>query len=214
MAMKISKATLGRLPVYLQYLRNQIGKEYISAAAIAKELSLGEVQVRKDLAASCGGGRPKVGYRTEKLKRSLEEILGTDKAVPVVIIGAGRLGQALLGYSGFAEYGLEILAAFDTDESKTRLFIGGKPVLPVSEFSRFCGENHVQIAALTVPAASAQEASDLAVGAGIRAVWNFAPYRISVPEGITVQQENLALSLAHLSVTASVSALESMDKSW
>lgn len=213
MAMKISKATLGRLPVYLQFLRDRSGREYISAAAIAKGLRLGEVQVRKDLAASCGGGRPKVGYRTEELKQSLEEILGTHETTPVVIIGAGRLGQALLGYNGFAEYGLEILAAFDTDESKMLVRVGGKPVLPVSEFGRFCSENHVQIAALTVPAASAQEAADLAVSAGIRAVWNFAPYRVRVPDGIVVRQENLALSLAHLNVTASVSALESTDKS-
>ena len=213
MTAKISKATLGRLPAYLQFLRDQNGTEYISAAAIAKGLRLGEVQVRKDLAASCGGGRPKVGYRTEELKQSLEEILGTHEAIPVVIIGAGRLGQALLGYNGFAEYGLEILAAFDTDESKTQLHVGGKPVLHVSEFGRFCEENHVQIAALTVPAASAQTAADLAVRSGIRAVWNFAPYRISVPEGTVLQQENLALSLAHLNVTASVAAMEGNDNS-
>ncbi len=208
---RISKATLGRLPLYLQFLRSHAESEMISATRIAKGLGLGEILVRKDLASACGGGRPRGGFRTADLIRSLEKMLGSGEKTPVVIIGAGRLGQALLGYNGFGEYGLEIIAGFDIEPTKIGTFSSGKPILDDCELKEFCGRNHVRIAALTVPAEAAQRAADLAVSADIRAIWNFAPQSICVPDGVLVRQENLALSLAHLGAASAVTRGEKQN---
>ena len=113
---EISRATMGRLPGYLNYLRS-LSKEtrFISSTAIAKELELGEVQVRKDLSAVCGAGKPKVGYDVSALAESLETTLGTHSKGEAIIVGAGKLGLALLGFGGFSEYGIKISRAFDND---------------------------------------------------------------------------------------------------
>ena len=112
---EISKAGLKRLPGYVAYLRSlpDDGSPYISATALANALGMGEVQVRKDLAMVSDGGRPKIGYLRESLIEDIEQFLGYDNTTDAVLIGAGKLGQALLGYSGFDAYGLNILAAFD-----------------------------------------------------------------------------------------------------
>ncbi|MDO5138700.1 MAG: redox-sensing transcriptional repressor Rex [Oscillospiraceae bacterium] len=198
----IRRATLGRLPMYLQYILENVDSPTISASKIARDLGLGEVQVRKDLSMICDAGKPKVGYETDVLRGCIESILGTHDLTPVVIIGAGRLGQALLGYNGFLEFGLNIIAGFDNDPEKCGTEVFGKKIYPLNEFKDYCTENSVTIAALTVPAGEAQKVADFAVDNGITAIWNFAPYKISVPDGICVKQENLALSLAHLNISA------------
>ena len=149
----VSKATLGRLPCYLQHLRAILknNDEYVSATTIAKELSLGEVQVRKDLNSISGAGRPKIGYAVKDLIESIENALGYSNLAKAIIVGAGKLGQALLNFEGFGEYGVEISAAFD-----------------------IVAKNN------------------------IKAIWNFTPKKLNVPKDVLVQQENLALSLAHL----------------
>ena len=119
MAVKeISKATVKRLPTYLSYLKNmpEDAPAHISATALAAALNMGEVQVRKDLALISDGGRPKIGYLRESLIRDLEDFLGYSNTNDAVLVGAGKLGRALLGYGGFAEYGLNIVAAFDSDD--------------------------------------------------------------------------------------------------
>ena len=125
------KATLGRLPMYLQYLKGLDTNEYpnVSATIIAKALGLGEVQVRKDLSAVSGAGRPKLGYKTSALIKRLEDVLGQNNISKAIIVGAGKLGNALLEYNGFVNYGLEISAAFDIDESKVGNTEFGKPIL-------------------------------------------------------------------------------------
>lgn len=109
----LPRATIGRIPIYVRYLKdlqkNEPQTENISATALARALGLGEVQVRKDLSALCGAGRPKTGYRIDTLLRSLSAFLSPDKNAGVVLVGAGKLGRALLDYGGFAEYGLDIL---------------------------------------------------------------------------------------------------------
>ena len=128
MSLIITKATLGRLPVYLDFLKKQ-NTEYISSTQIAKELELGEVLVRKDLNSVCGLGKPKVGYDREKLIESILNTLGVDKNISAVIAGAGKLGSALLGYNGFSEYGVNIKAAFDNDPKKiNHTFANGKRI--------------------------------------------------------------------------------------
>ncbi len=197
----ISKSVLKRLPTYLSYLKalGPDAPEHISATTLAAALGMGEVQVRKDLALVSDGGRPKVGYRREQLMEDLEQFLGYDNTNDAVLIGAGKLGRALMGYSGFSEYGLNIVAAFDTNPAAVGTDDSGKPVLPVSELEHVCAERHVLIGIITVPAAHAQQAADLLVANGIKAIWNFAPAHLDVPDDILVQTQNMASSLAVLS---------------
>lgn len=197
----ISKAVLKRLPGYVSYLKS-IGPEgspYISATALAHALGMGEVQVRKDLALVSDGGRPKIGYLRESLIEDIEQFLGYDNTTDAVLIGAGKLGQALLGYSGFEAYGLNILAAFDVNPALDKTD-EGKPVYPISELEVFCKTNKVLMGIITVPAAHAQEVCDALIACGIKAIWNFAPIHLDVPDNILVQNENMATSLAVLSM--------------
>ena len=114
----VSRAALGRIPVYLKFLESlPQDVETVSATAIAKALGFGEVQVRKDLGAICGSGKPRIGYTVSNLKESLESLIDSRNG-KTVIVGAGKLGRALLDYGGFSDYGLDILAAFDTDVSQ------------------------------------------------------------------------------------------------
>ena len=195
----VSKATLGRLPNYLEYLRNLPPDKvpYISATAIAKHLGLGEVQVRKDLAAVSGAGKPKLGYVTAELVEKLEDCLGCNQLTSAVLVGAGKLGRALLQYDEFEKYGVKISAAFDSNERAISL--GSKTeILPMNQFEYFCKTKNIKLGIITVGEGSAQAVCDQMVKSGITAIWNFAPCKLNVPVGILLQNENLALSLAHL----------------
>ena len=198
---ELSKAVLKRLPGYLNYLKSLSDDNgvYISATALANALGMGEVQVRKDLAAVSSGGKPKVGYHRESLIDDIEQFLGYDNTHHAVLVGAGKLGLALLGYSGFDAYGLQILAAFDADPA-IEMTDSGKNVYPMDKLDAFCRANKVRMGIITVPAAYAQEVCDQMIAAGIKAIWNFAPTHLDVPEHILVQNENMATSLAVLSM--------------
>ena len=194
---EISKAVLKRLPGYLSYLKG-LDMQNISATYIASALNMGEVQVRKDLAAVSDGGRPKVGYDRVALMEDISKFLGYDNTTDAILIGAGKLGQALLGYSGFEEYGLNILAAFDAVPMAPEA--EGKPILPMTELENFCRTHNVLMGIITVPAVAAQQVCDQLIDSGIKAVWNFAPTHLEVPANILVQNENMATSLAVLSM--------------
>lgn len=197
---EVSKAAIGRMPVYLKYLKSlpKNSCKNISATTIAKELNFGEVQVRKDLSSVSGAGKPKIGYDVSELIKSIESFLKYDNPSRVVIIGAGKLGRAILDYGGFSDYGLEISAAFDNALEKFEKSAKGKPIYPVSEFERYCKDNSVKIAVITVPCKNAQEACDMAVKNNVCAIWNFTEQKLKVPSNIAVQYENIALSLANL----------------
>lgn len=202
----VARATLGRLPLYLQYLKSlpRDGNPTVSATIIAKALGLGEVQVRKDLSSVSGEGKPKIGYVTAELIDKLESFLRLNDKSCAVIVGAGRLGKALLGYGGFADYGLEIVAAFDSDSEKIGGSVSNKTILPVEQLEAFCQSENVRIGIITVPEGGAQDICDRMVKCGIRAIWNFAPRTLTVPEGVLLRQENLALSLAYLNAQTRV----------
>jgi redox-sensing transcriptional repressor len=193
----IPKATLGRLPQYLEYLRSlpEI-RRTISATAIAKALSLGDVQVRKDLAVVSGAGKPKIGYETDKLITDIESHLGCERLTNAVLVGAGKLGRALLDYDGFDDFGVKIVAGFDCNE--TVLTKGTKDILPIRDIEVYCREHDVKLGIITVGQGSAQDVCDKLVKSGIKAIWNFAPVTLKVPNGVLLKQENLALSLAYL----------------
>lgn len=199
----ITKATLGRLPVYLKHLEslNPKDTDTISATAIARELGYGEIQVRKDLSSVSGIGRPKIGYLTKELLEALRAILCHSSSKSAVAVGAGRLGKALLEYEGFSAYGLTISAAFDIDKEKTGTSHAGKKILHSSELEDFIKKENIRIGIITVPESAAQSVCNDLVNYGIEAIWNFAPCTLSVPDNVILQQENLALSLAHLSLS-------------
>ena len=153
----VSLQTLRRLPVYLHYLRTvQDQCVNISATAIADKLGLNDVQVRKDLASVSGSGRPKTGYNTLELLQQLETYLGCGSSSTTVLIGAGNLGKALMAYSGFDDYGLEIVAAFDRNPHLIGTEISGKPVYPMHELGEFCRKHTIRVGIITVPATVAQ----------------------------------------------------------
>ena len=197
---EISKSVLKRLPVYLSYLRSlpEGSAPYISATTVANALGMGEVQVRKDLAMVSDGGRPKIGYLRESLMDDISQFLGYDNTTDAILVGAGKLGQALLGYSGFEAYGLNILAAFDADP------VPGtdceKPILPMEQLESFCRTNKILMGIITVPVGEAQAVCDKLIASGIKAIWNFVPTHLEVPANILVQNENMATSLAVLSM--------------
>ena len=201
MEKKISKAVLKRLPGYLAYLKSIQDQEYpyISATALANALGMGEVQVRKDLASVSDGGRPKIGYLRESLIDDIEQFLGYDNATDAVLVGAGKLGQALMDHKGFDEYGLNILAGFDI-HPKVEHTEDGKPIYSMDKLESYCHSHMVRMAIITVPASHAQAVCDRLIKAGIKAIWNFAPTHLEVPSNILVQHENMATSLAVLSM--------------
>ena len=198
---EISKSVLKRLPGYLSYLKSlpEGTATHISATTLANALGMGEVQVRKDLAMVSDGGRPKVGYLRERLIEDISQFLGYDNTTDAILVGAGKLGQALLGYSGFDAYGLNILAAFDV-RPKQEKTDEGKPIYHIDALEHFCCMHNVLMGIITVPAEHAQQVCDKLIAAGIKAIWNFAPTHLEVPQNILVQNENMATSLAVLSM--------------
>lgn len=202
-ALSASKATILRMPVYLRYLRAEKtkGVKYISSATVAKGLNVSAISVRKDFAmASSVAGRPRIGFEVELLIKDIEKFLGYDHAMNAVVIGAGSLGRAFMGYEGFKNYGMNIVSAFDVNESVIGTSVSGKPVYSLSELGEKIAETDAKIAILTVPKTCAQDVCNMAVKSGIKAIWNFASVRLSVPDRIVVRNEDLAASLALLSV--------------
>jgi len=198
---KAPEPTIRRLPDYYHYLKwmQSNGREVVSCTHIARDLDLDPTQVRKDLAVTGIRGKPKVGYLVNPLIESIETFLGWNNLTDAFLVGAGSLGTALLGYQGFKQYGLNIVAAFDKDKRKIGKKIHGKEVLPLDKLPGLAERMHILIGVISVPAEAAQEAADVMVEGGIRAIWNFAPVSLDLPEDMVVQNENLASSLAVLS---------------
>jgi redox-sensing transcriptional repressor len=198
----ISKQAIGRFPYYLRFLNelNRDHHEHISAATIAASLQLYEVQVRKDLAAvSRSAGKPRLGFPVAELIEDIKRALRYDNLDQAILVGAGHLGKALLSYKGFSDYGLEIIAAFDTEVSLHNTEVNGKKIFPLENLEGLCGQRKVKIGIITVPANAAPEVCDLLIASGILAIWNFAQTHLNVPENVLVHNENMAASLALLS---------------
>jgi redox-sensing transcriptional repressor len=199
--MPISDPAVSRLPLYRALAAEALGRgeAFISCTTIAEQLSLSPVLVRKDLESTGIAGQPRRGFRTSELLRSLEESLAWGGLNKACLIGAGRLGSALLEYPHFSRFGLNLLAGFDIDRRKVGRTIGGKPVYPLERLPPFARQEGVLIAVLTVPAEAAQCVAELAVQAGIRGLWNFTEVQPVVPSEVIVQRVELAASLALLS---------------
>lgn len=197
----ISRQALERMVRYLTYLRSQPEEAptYISATAIAEALSLHQVQVRKDLAIVGSEGKPKVGYVRKDLLRAIERFLDYDNLTDAVLVGVGNLGKALLSYQGFADYGLNIVMGFDVQPELIGSEVQGKRILSVSRVAELCRRLNVHIGIITVPAAFAQTVCDDLVAGGVRAIWNFTPAILNVPEQVVVKNENMAASFVIIS---------------
>lgn len=198
---EISKATIARMPLYLRFLQeeNSKGSQYISSTAIAQNISVSSVLVRKDLAlVSSEAGRPRLGFAVSRLIVDIEKFLGYDMISDAIVVGAGGLGRAFLGYEGFKSNGLNVVAAFDIDEKLVGTKVAGKKILHLNTLKSFVAKHNIRIGIVTVPKAAAQEVVDKMVGAGVRAIWNFAPAPLRVPKNIVLKTEDLAASLAML----------------
>jgi len=193
--------TVRRLPMYFAQLQKAVqeGLTSVSSSQLATALALEPIQIRKDLEAIGVSGQPRVGFPVAELVAAIERFLGWDNATDAFIIGAGHLGTALAGYRGFEKHGLNVVALFDNDPRKVGQTIHGKEVLHVDKLGNLASRLHVHIAILTVPAEVAASAAQLAIDAGIQAIWNFTPTKLTVPENVILERVDLAASLAVLS---------------
>ena len=198
--MAFGTQALQRLPLYLRVLRElaREGRVYASGAALAGALGIEPVVVRKDLARTGVRGTPRVGFPIAELIAELERLTGADREVMAVLAGVGRLGSALLGYPGFRRQGLRIVAAFDAAPERCNLVLAGTPVFPVATLVETVLRLGAPLGILTVPAERAQRVAEQMVAGGVRAIWNFTPARLDVPDEVLVQREDLAVSLAVL----------------
>ena len=194
----ISFAMMTRLPLYLDYLMTLESKgiETVSATTVARDMGLGEVLVRKELSVISGKGRPRIGYKTSALIKDFDSFLHVNKKTKAIIVGAGKLGRALLGYDRFSKFGVDILAAFDSDVDK----IDNKKIFSINKLPKYIKDHKIEIGIITVPKDSAIEVYNLLVENGIKGVWSFAPVVLKKVPGVVVKQPNLALSLAHLNI--------------
>ncbi len=195
------KAVISRLSLYLRELQHLVrdGKETVSSTALGQVLGFSDAQVRKDLTTFGQFGYPGVGYRCEELIDEIKRILGTDREWPVVLIGVGNLGRALLGYKGFDDQGFRIAAAFDIDETRIGSSIEGIHVYRFDELPDFIQSRSINMAIIAVPALQAQSVADQLVAAGITGMLNFAPVTLAVPESVSVIGVDLAIELEQLS---------------
>jgi len=189
-----------RLLSYLRFMKElpKGSQENISSTVISAALGIHDVQVRKDLAMVSDGGRPKTGYVTKDLIADLEHFLGHDNYTDAVLVGVGNLGKAFLFYENFKQYGLKIVAAFDKSPELIGETFNGIEVLDAEKTTNICERMSIKIGIITVPAIFAQEVCDELIAGGVRAIWNFSPIHLNVPQGIIVKNEDVAASLAVL----------------
>ncbi|MGA2029186.1 MAG: redox-sensing transcriptional repressor Rex [Verrucomicrobiota bacterium] len=198
---EIPRKTIYRLSIYLRCLarlhENGIGT--VSSEALAKAAGVKPTQLRKDLAYFGTFGTRGLGYDVTELFKKISEELGTSRLQPVILVGVGHLGLALLSYRGFEKEGFEIVAAFDADPRRKRDKPTKQPIYGMEELAAFVKKQNIRMAILTVPAAVAQEVANQLIEVGITGILNFSPIVLSVPEEVMVNNVNLAIELENLS---------------
>ena len=195
----IPEPALRRLPWYLAYvtLLRERGDEFVSSTQISRELKVDASQIAKDLSLLDIRGKTRIGYEVPLLEHTLEEFLGFRRSHRAVVVGAGSLGKALMQDSGLSRYGLNIVAAFDTDPALVGMSYGGIPVYPVGEMTARVKEAGATVGIITVPVEHAQSTADALVEAGVKALWNFTPFRLSANDGVIISNTSI---YAHLAV--------------
>jgi redox-sensing transcriptional repressor len=194
---RIPEATVARLPVYLRILseRFDVGVTSMSSEELAEFAGLNAAKVRKDLSYLGSYGTRGVGYDVEFLVYQIRRELGLTHDWPVVIVGAGNLGQALAGYNGFGDRGFPVGGIVDVDTAKIGSVVGGVRVRHIDELAQVVQSRGISIGVIATPGPAAQEAAEALVGAGITSLLNFAPTVINVPPGISVRKVDLAVEL-------------------
>lgn len=172
--------------------------EWISSSTIASYFHIDDTQVRKDLAKISLHGTPRRGFKTKKVIENIRHELGLDEVYNAVIVGAGRLGGAIAEYKGFQNYGLFLVALFDNDKNKIGKTVNKYPVRSIHDIKIIVPQFKVQLGILVCPERSAQSSADLLVEAGVKAIWNFTPANIDVPENVIVRNEHISVGLAEL----------------
>lgn len=194
----LPEPTLRRLPWYLAYVEILKAQdiEYVSSTQISRALNVDASQIAKDLSFLSLKGKTHIGYEVNALVSSLADFLGFRISHKAYIFGAGSLGKALMLDSGLANYGLDIVAGFDIDNKKVGNMVGDVPIYHIDSLATVMESNPATIGILTVPADCAQDTADIAIGEGIRAIWNFTPYRVKVAEGIVMSNTSIYAHLA------------------
>ncbi len=198
---EIPRKTIYRLSVYLRCLQRLRANDIqtVSSEALAKVAGVKPTQLRKDLTYFGQFGTRGLGYDVQQLARMITDLLGTSSLQPVLLVGVGNLGTALLSYRGFQEEGFEIVAAFDAESRRFRDKKLPVPVHPMEALPEVAQSQHVKMAIITVPAMAAQEVTNTLVQSGITGILNFAPIVLVVPEDVMVSNVNLAIELENLS---------------
>jgi redox-sensing transcriptional repressor len=197
----VPKVVVSRISLYLRELQRlqAAGQQTISSGQLGTLLGFSDAQVRKDLGFFGQFGYPGVGYRCDELIRAMRDILGTNQPWPVVMLGVGNLGQALLGYRGFGRQNFSIEAAFDADPAKVGQTIQGIRIRHVDELADVVRTKGIRLGMIVVPAERAQEAADRLVAAGIEGVVNFAPVTLALLPHVQIVAVDLAIELEQLS---------------
>ncbi len=198
----ISKAAFRRLPRYHQILSayEAVGREYISSRELSEILEINETLVRKDMADLKIRGKQNQGYSISALRLRIEEFLGLQEITEALVVGGGHLGTALATYPGFEHYGLKIVGVLDSDPEKIGTRIGGHQVVSVARLASIIQKKNIKLIILTVPRDVAKELTEVAVNAGVLAIWNFTPCELNVPAGVKVRNEQIIggfMALSH-----------------
>ena len=194
----LPEPTLRRLPWYLAYVEilKSSGAETVSSTQISRALSVDASQIAKDLSFLNIKGKTLIGYEVNALIEALSDFLGFTRSHKAYVFGAGSLGKALIRDSGLSNYGLEIVAGFDVNPETIARTDLGVPIYHIDQIYDVMNTNPAQIAILTVPAQSAQECADTAISAGVKAIWNFSPYRVKVADGVVMANTSIYAHLA------------------
>ena len=196
----IPRKSIYRLSIYQRCLQRlkENDVDTVSSEALSKAAGVKSTQLRKDLGFVGPLGTRGLGYNVDTLSKTIGEVLGRTRLQPVILVGVGNLGSALLRYGGFRKEGFEVVSAFDI-APKSRTSAGGIPIRPMTQMVDYVRDNHVKMAILTVPANSAQGVVNDMVASGIQAILNFSPIVLDVPENVVVNSVDLAVELENLS---------------
>ena len=198
---EISQAVVNRLPRYYRYLGElmESGVERISSNELSEYMKVTASQIRQDLNNFGGFGQQGYGYNVESLYAEIAKILGIDQSHNMIIIGAGNLGQAIANYENFEKRGFLVKGLFDNNPALEGIMVRGIPVQGIDRLEDFSRENHIDIAALTIPKAKAAQMAERVVKSGVKAIWNFAHTDLNMPDDVIVENVHLSESLMRLS---------------
>lgn len=202
MEKKMPKSVIERIPLYLNYLEkiNSQNIKVVSSKIIAEDLGLGEVQVRKDLNLISGNGKPKIGHQTDELIKDIEKLIFKEKKLNVIVIGAGKIGEALVRYKGFDQHGFNILGVFDNDTTKIDKKIDDIKINSINELQTFCNNNIIDIGIITVPSNFAQEVCDKLIENKVKGILNFTNQKLNTNNLVAVRNVDITSLLTMLAI--------------